>query len=113
MNVNRLFFLLLYISGVSLSPVAFAQTKTDTAGKVPIEVMPGTGRLQYVQTDSGAVNKLIGNVILKQGENMMYCDSAYFNLDKNTVESFGNVRVVQPGSEANSDYMRYLGNSNK
>ncbi len=73
--------------------------------------MPGTGRLQYVQTDSGAVNKLIGNVILKQGENMMYCDSAYFFLDRNTVEAFGNVRVVQPGSEATSDYMRYLGNT--
>ena len=78
---------------------------------MPIEVMPGTGRLQYLQTDTGAINKLIGNVILKQGENLMYCDSAYFNLDKNTVEAFGNVRVVQPGSEATSDYMRYIGNS--
>jgi len=111
LNVSRLFFLLLYAAGVFLSPVAFAQTKTDTAGKVPIEVMPGTGRLQYVQTDTGAINKLIGNVVLKQGENMMYCDSAYFNLDKNTVEAFGNVRVIQPGSEATSDYMRYLGNN--
>jgi lipopolysaccharide export system protein LptA len=90
---------------------AAAQNSTDTSGKVPIEVMPGTGRLQYVQTDSGAINKLIGNVILKQGENMMYCDSAYFFLERNTVEAFGNVRVVQPGSEATSDYMRYVGNA--
>jgi hypothetical protein len=40
----------------------------------------------------------------------MYCDSAFFNLSKNTVEAFGNVRIVQPGSEAQSDYMRYVGN---
>ncbi|WP_276132286.1 OstA-like protein [Polluticoccus soli] len=111
MHLSRLFIFCLSLAGILLSQWSFAQNRTDTAGKVPIEVMPGTGRLQYVQTDSGAVNKLIGNVILKQGENMMYCDSAYFFLDRNTVEAFGNVRVVQPGSEATSDYMRYLGNT--
>lgn len=89
---------------------AMAQNKTDTSKKTPIEIMPGTGVLQYVETDSGAINKLIGNVILKQGESLMYCDSAYFDLARNNVEAFGSVRIVQPGSEAQSDYMRYLGN---
>jgi lipopolysaccharide export system protein LptA len=87
-----------------------AQKKADTAKKMPIEIMPGTGVLQFVQTDSGGLNKLIGNVILKQGETMMYCDSAYFFLEKNSLEAFGNVKVIQPGSQAQSDYMRYLGN---
>lgn len=91
--------------------LSVAQKKnTDTAKKVPIQVMPGTGTLRYVQTDTGSINKLIGNVILKQGETMMYCDSAYFYLDKNSVEAFGNVKVVQLGSQAQSDYMRYTGN---
>ncbi len=89
---------------------ATAQKKADTSTKMPIEIMPGTGVLQFVQTDSGALNKLIGNVILKQGETMMYCDSAYFFLEKNSLEAFGNVKVIQPGSQAQSDYMRYLGN---
>ena len=89
---------------------AFSQKKADTANKMPIEIMPGTGVLQFVQTDSGGLNKLIGNVILKQGETMMYCDSAYFFLEKNTLEAFSNVRVIQPGSQAQSDYMRYIGN---
>ena len=110
MNSYRFLFLLC-VACLFTQYRSFAQNNADTAGKVPIEVMPGTGRLQYLQTDTGAINKLIGNVILKQGENLMYCDSAYFNLDKNTVEAFGNVRVVQPGSEATSDYMRYIGNS--
>lgn len=115
MNITYRFFLPFFLlSALCMSGAwgnkLFAQAKKDTAGKVPIEIMPGTGRLQYVQTDSGAVNKLIGNVILKQGENMMYCDSAYFYLDRNMVEGFGNVRIVQPGSDASSDYMRYIGN---
>ncbi|RYE24149.1 MAG: hypothetical protein EOP51_08275 [Sphingobacteriales bacterium] len=91
--------------------IAFAQKKpADTAKRTPIEIMPGTGVLQYVETDSGAINKLIGNVILKQGESLMYCDSAYFDLAHNNVEAFGSVRIVQPGSDAQSDYMRYVGN---
>jgi lipopolysaccharide export system protein LptA len=89
--------------------ISYAQN-TDTT-KVPIEVLPGTGILQYIMTDTGGINKLIGNVQLKQGENLMFCDSAYFNLDKNSVEAFGNVKVVQPGSEGESDYMRYQGNT--
>lgn len=87
-----------------------AQNNTDTAKKMPIEVMPGTGLLRFVQTDSGGINKLIGNVILKQDDSYLYCDSAYFDLAKNNVEAFGNVRIVQPGSEGQSDYMRYKGN---
>lgn len=65
--------------------------------------------LRHVQTDSGEINKLLDSVVLKQGETMMYCDSAYFNLAKNSMEAFGNVRVIQPGSEGQSDYMRYVG----
>lgn len=95
---------------VFTSAPAIAQNKTDTSKKTPIEIMPGTGVLQYVETDSGAINKLIGNVILKQGESTLYCDSAYFDLARNNVEAFGSVRIIQPGSEAQSDYMRYLGN---
>lgn len=87
-----------------------AQAQSDTSKKTPIEVMPGTGLLRFVQTDTGGVNKLIGNVILKQGDSYLYCDSANFDLAKNNVEAFGNVRIVQPGSEGQSDYMRYIGN---
>ncbi len=90
---------------------AKAQKSADTAKKVPIELMPGIQLLRFEQTDSGGINKLIGNVSLKQGETMMYCDSAYFFLDRNSVEAFGNVRIIQPGSQGYSNYMRYQGNS--
>jgi len=92
----------------------FAQN-ADTSGKTPIEILPGTGtRLEYITTDSGAVNKLINNVALKQGDNYMYCDSAFIDLEKNNVYAFGNVRLVQnSGTQVESDYLRYTGNTKK
>lgn len=87
----------------------------DTSGKLPIEILPSIGtRLEYITTDSGAINKLIDNVALRQGENYMYCDSAYINLEKNNVYAFGNVRLIQnSGTEVQSDYLRYTGNLKK
>lgn len=84
-----------------------AQKKTDSTTKVEIV---SARSLVHVTTDSGEIDKLIDTVVVKQGETYMYCDSAYFSLAKNTMEAFGNVRVIQPGSEAQSDYMRYVGN---
>lgn len=88
--------------------LATAYAQEDSL-RVPIEVLPGTGRLLYLETDSGSINKLIGHVSMKQGETLLFCDSAYFDLRRNQVEAFGHVRIVQPGSESTSDYMLYLG----
>lgn len=84
-----------------------AQKKADSTTKVEII---GAGSLVHLVTDTGEIDKLVDTVRIKQGETLMFCDSAYFSLAKNMVEAFGNVRVVQPGSEAQSDYMRYVGN---
>lgn len=92
------------------APNAAAQGKADTTKKVPINIL-NASLLTAIETDSGSLTKLIGNVQLQQDETIMYCDSAYFFLSKNNVEAFGNVQVVQPGSEAVSDYMRYIGNT--
>ena len=95
--------------------VSYAQNPKDTSSKLNIEILPSNGtNLQYVQTDSGAMNKLINNVQLRQGDTYMYCDSAYINLAKNNMQAFGNVRIVQPGgTQVESDYLRYTGNTKK
>lgn len=94
-----------------LQVTSFAQKKqADTAGKVPIEILSARS-FQHVKTDTGEIDKLIDSVVMKQGETMMYCDSAYFDLSKNNMEAFGDVHVTQPGSEGVSDYMRYTGNT--
>ena len=41
------------------------------------------------------IRKLLGNVSFQQDDVFLYCDSAYQYLDRNQVEAFSNVRVVQ------------------
>ncbi len=65
-----------------------------------------------LQTDSGAIQKLIDSVVLQQGTTLMRCDSAYLNLRSNNLEAFGNVEITQPGgTRVTSDYLRYSGNT--
>ncbi|GAC1586671.1 MAG: OstA-like protein [Hymenobacter sp.] len=50
------------------------------------------------------IRKLLGNVSFQQDDTFLYCDSAYQYLDRNQVEAFSNVRVLQ------SDTMTITGN---
>lgn len=107
---KRFCYAILLFAFLFYSAAVFAQSPKDDAAKVPINIL-NANLLTAIETDSGGITKLIGNVQLQQEETMVYCDSAYFFLSKNSVEAFGNVRVIQPGSQANSDYMRYMGNT--
>lgn len=42
--------------------------------------------------------RLIGNVVLVQNQTTIYCDSAHFYRQQNSVEAFGNVRIVEGDS---------------
>lgn len=108
----KIFFAIAFILSAA---TAKAQKPIDTANKLNIEILPSGGtNLQYIQTDSGAINKLINNVQLRQGDTYMYCDSAYVDLAKNNMQAFGNVRIVQTGgTQVESDYLRYVGNTKK
>lgn len=88
----------------------------DTTDKIPIEILQGQGTtLEYIQSDSGGITKLIRHVALKQGETLMYCDSAYIDRERNNMQAWGHVRIIQDGgsTEVQSDYLRYTGNARK
>lgn len=102
--------LLLFICCLCTVHALHAQEKADTSKKISVEILQAEYQ-EYIKTDTNAFNKLVGNVHLMQGENNMYCDSAYVNLETNNVEAFGNVMITQPdGTQAISDYLRYTGN---
>ncbi len=42
--------------------------------------------------------RLIGNVVLTQNETTIYCDSAHFYRGENSIEAFGNVRIIEGDS---------------
>lgn len=89
---------------VCLPSEAHAQ-KTDTYDTLHVD---NNRSGVFVKTDSGNIQKLIGDVILRKGTDTLYCDSAYLNTESNNIEAFSNVRMAQPGgTEAVSDYLRY------
>jgi lipopolysaccharide export system protein LptA len=60
-----------------------------------IELLPGTNELIGGTFNGVEIRKLIGNVSFRQGTTLLYCDSAYQYTDKNALEAFSNVRIVQ------------------
>ncbi len=103
----RLCFTFLCFALYLATPVHAQQP--DTSRLINIEIL-NAETLRGSQTPGGPM-ALIGNVQLKQEDNLMYCDSAYISQAENNVEAFGNVQIVQPGgTEVVSDYLRYTGN---
>lgn len=82
----------------------------DTSRSVTVNIISAF-RSYGVQTDSGMMQRMVGNVQLQQGDTYMSCDSAWLNLVSNYMEAFGNVRILQPaGTQVTCDYLRYRGN---
>lgn len=84
----------------------FAQTK-DSSGRIQVNIMNARG-IEGVKTDSGEYQKVLGDVILRQGTDTLYCDSAYINQGTKNFEAFSNVRIAQQGgTKGSSDYLKY------
>ncbi|WP_052695038.1 OstA-like protein [Hymenobacter sp. AT01-02] len=60
-----------------------------------IQLLEGTQRLVGGAFNGVQIRKLIGNVGFRQGTTLLYCDSAYQYVDRNALEAFSNVRIIQ------------------
>lgn len=82
----------------------------DTSKSIIVNII--SVRNSYgIQTDSGLMQRMVGNVQLQQGDAYMSCDSAWLNLVTNNMEAFSNVRIIQTGgTQVSCDYLRYRGN---
>ena len=49
--------------------------------------------LEYDQSTTGKIKRLIGDVQFRQGNTLLYCDSAYQFEEQNTVDAYSNVRI--------------------
>lgn len=78
-----------------------------------IEIV-AANELSGLEKDGVKLVRLIGDVIFKQEQTLMYCDSAYQDKQANTFEAFGRVRINEKDSVfLNSRYLRYIGNERK
>ena len=92
----RFLFLFLLVSLPLLSTAQRKPNAQPTPSKSQrIELLPGTKRLIGGNFNGVEIRKLIGNVSFRQGTTLLYCDSAYQYLDKNALEAFSNVRIIQ------------------
>src|SRR6476620_10985707 len=79
----------------------------DTTKKVEILA---ARKLEFLRTnDTTELQILAGNVRLKQGSTLFYCDSCVINNRIHILEAFGNVHINDADTaNAYSDYLRYL-----
>ena len=91
---------------LSAGRVAFAQ-QTDTSNNLIIHIL-NNKLLTFTKTDSGDFFRFIGDVIMQQGTDTLYCDSLYQNKTTNILEAFSHVRIAQiDGTQGLCDYLRY------
>lgn len=75
-----------------------------------IEIL-STDNLLSDQRIGNGVQRLIGNVSLKDGNTFLYCDSAY-RYPNNSIDAFSNVRIQQGDSVTIfGNYLNYSGNT--
>jgi len=75
-----------------------------------VEILPGVRKLEFRKiNDSTQLQILAGNVKLKQGTSLFFCDSCVINNNTNTFEAWGNVHI-NDADTANiySKHLRYL-----
>ena len=98
MPLSRFFLYLLLLLPLG---AAWAQTRPAAPGPRPQPVKGTPVLLQHAGKLSGGdfngvkIRKLLGEVIFKQQDVLLYCDSAYQYLERNEIEAFSNVRIVQ------------------
>jgi hypothetical protein len=76
----------------------------------PIEIVQA-GSLEGIKYNGIEVRRLIGDVIFRQENTLMYCDSALFYEINNTIDAYGKIRIEGPNARLSGDVLHYDGNT--
>ena len=70
--------------------------------------------LSYDEQQGGKIRKLIGEVIFKQNNAILYCDSAYQYTELNIIDAYSNVHIKQGDTlDLYGQFLHYSGNDRK
>lgn len=90
---------------------AARQDSVDAAPKMKI-YLENADVLSFDEEKNPDAQILVGNVIFRQDSSYMYCDSAYFYEQNNSLDAFSNVRMEQGDSIfVFGDFLFYDGNT--
>jgi lipopolysaccharide export system protein LptA len=96
--------LILFLS----SPILLKSQKTSQ-----IEII-NANSLEFDQSLGNNAKRLIGNVQFKHDDALMFCDSAYFYSETNSMDAFSRVRITQGDSlQLFGDSLNYSGTTKK
>lgn len=85
--------------------------RTDSSKTAFIEILESK-YTDIIKVGNENVTKIVGNVKLRSGTDILYCDSAVLYQEKKIAEAFGNVSIEQAdGTTAFADYLKYTGGS--
>ena len=93
MNVSRI---LQFIQRV-LALVALVTVATTAYGQKKVK-LKDADLLRSGKKGEHGFSRLIGNVVFVQNQTTIYCDSAHFYKKENSLEAFGNVRIIEGDS---------------
>ena len=103
-------FMMLLLAGPQLRAQRSDSSRNATTGandKITIHIL-NNRVVTFTKTDSGDFFRFVGDVIMQQGGDTLYCDSLYQNKTTNILEAFSNVRIAQEGgTQGLCDYLRY------
>ena len=89
----------------------FVITRTDRAHAQSTIQIDNANSLEYMETPTDKIRKLIGDVQLRQNDMRMTCDSAYMYIDKNNVDAMGHVHIIQNDTmNIYAKRLKYYGN---
>ena len=103
------------IFGIIFCLNVHAQNESDDINKdktpAKVEIIHANS-LEYDESTGVRAKKLLGKVVFKHEDAFMFCDSAYFFDNTNTIEAYNNVRIKQGDTILFvSKYLEYDGNS--
>ncbi len=85
-----------------------AYAQKDTADKITIHILRNRV-VTFTHTDTGDYFRFIGDVVMQQGTDTLYCDSLYQNKTTNILQAFSNVRIAQAdGTQGMCEYLQYV-----
>ena len=101
-----------FTQGISFSLLLFCLIIAPiTKAQKVLEILSAED-LYGFERNGEKIKQLRGNVVLKQDDVMLFCDSAEQNEKRNTVDAYGHIKVQQGDSlTVTGDFLKYDGNT--
>lgn len=97
---------LILISILLITKFSYSQEEGKKGQKVTLKQ---ADELEGGVFEGKKIRKLRGNVIFTQDDMTLYCDSAYHYIEKNNIDAFGHVKIVQGDMTTTGEKLRYNG----